>query len=469
MKTKRIILKHHFMLVMLSVGLLLISCEELIEVDFPKSQVLSDDIFKDDVTATSVVTGMYVDLLGNQNFASGNYRSVLALAGLSADELVNNPRTDAYSVEFQDNDVHPDNDYVFALWTSMYKIIYEANAVIEGLEKSTQISNAVKTQLLGEARFTRAFCHFYLVNLFGNVPLINSTDYKANSLVSRSDESLVYQAILKDLQLAQEELSEQYVSLIQGERARPNRATATALLARVYLFTKQWESAEKQASLIINNSNYFLMPDLNAVFLKNSKEAIWQLRPSVKGTNGYPQEAYYFNESLVIRYNLLSAQIFNTFEPNDKRATNWVKTLSTGSDALYCPFKYHQAITLNTPLAEYSMVFRLAEQYLIRAEARAEQNNIAGAQSDINAIRSRAGLPNTDADTKISLLAAIEHERKVELFAEWGHRWLDLKRWNKADIELAFKPGWNPEDVLYPIPQKERNVNPKLGDQNPGY
>ena len=120
------------------------------------------------------------------------------------------------------------------------------------------------------------------------------------------------------------------------------------------------------------------------------------------------------------------------------------------------------------------MVFRLGEQYLIRAEARAQQNNLAGAISDIDMIRSRAGLPLIN-DTepginKDNLLLAIEHERQIELFSEWGHRWLDLKRTGRAGAVLGpIKADWSSDDELYPIPQSERDKNPFLGEQNPGY
>ena len=116
------------------------------------------------------------------------------------------------------------------------------------------------------------------------------------------------------------------------------------------------------------------------------------------------------------------------------------------------------------------MVLRLAELYLIRAEARTQQNNFSDAESDLNAIRNRAGLPNTTANDRATLLTAIEQERRIELFAEWGHRWLDLKRTNRADTILnTFKaPNWQVTDVLFPIPASQIDINGLL-TQNPGY
>jgi hypothetical protein len=134
----------------------------------------------------------------------------------------------------------------------------------------------------------------------------------------------------------------------------------------------------------------------------------------------------------------------------------------------YIPYKYKQDIVVSGS-GEYDMVLRLAEQYLIRAEARARQDKISGAISDLNAIRNRAGLTNTPAIDKESLLLDIEHERQTELFVEWGHRWLDLKRTGRIDEILGLeKTGWKSSAALFPIPQIELSKNSKL-KQNVGY
>ena len=119
------------------------------------------------------------------------------------------------------------------------------------------------------------------------------------------------------------------------------------------------------------------------------------------------------------------------------------------------------------------MVLRLAEQYLIRAEAKAYQDKLTDAIQDLDIIRNRAGLSligdTNPSISKNDFLLAIEQERKVEMFSEWGHRWLDLKRTERAGQILgALKPDWQDTDQLYPIPNSERLVNPRL-TQNPGY
>jgi hypothetical protein len=161
--------------------------------------------------------------------------------------------------------------------------------------------------------------------------------------------------------------------------------------------------------------------------------------------------------------------LLDAFEPNDLRKTNWLKSNTVSGTTYFYPYKY-KVRTAAPPYTEYYMVFRLAELYLIRAEARAQQNNTSGAQDDLNKIRSRAGLQNTTADTQQLLLTAIIHERRIEFMAEWGHRWFDLKRTGMSDAVLGplKSPTWQSTDTLYPILQYELDTDPFL-TQNPGY
>lgn len=135
------------------------------------------------------------------------------------------------------------------------------------------------------------------------------------------------------------------------------------------------------------------------------------------------------------------------------------------------PAKYKSKST--STVEECVTPFRVGEQFLIRAEARANLDNINGAKSDLNSVRTRAGLGNTPANDKISLIDAVLKERRVELFSEYGHRWLDLKRLDVIDnVMMAFAPAkgstWLSYKKLLPIPNAEMENNPAL-DQNNGY
>lgn len=435
-------------------------------VDPPSNLLVTQNVFTSDATAISTVAGTYNKMMSSGGFASGGSNSITVLSGLSADELINYS-ADANTTAFYKNALTPTNTIIITFsWNEGYNIIYSANAILAGLESSTAVSDSTKKQLEGEARFIRSFCYFYLVNLYGNIPLITTIDYKQNALASRMPVKEVYDSIVADLKISQSLLPSDY-SLYSGERIRPSKWTAEALLSRVYLYMNDWSDAEKVATDVISQSGLFsLVTDLNSVFLANSNEAIWQLQPVLPDLN--TNEGSVFILTDYPNYVSISNSLLDSFETGDNRRQDWVDSLTVNNQTFYYPYKYK--VKTSSDLTEYSMVLRLAEQYLIRAEARAQQGNIPDAQNDLNAIRSRAGLPGTVATDQASLLTAIMHERQIELNTEWGHRWLDLKRTNRANSVLPAIKGsdWQPTDTLYPISQKDISTDPNLS-QNTGY
>lgn len=434
------------------------SCQKFTEVPFPKTELGSSAIYTDSLTALASLTTIYAQMAQSSSY------TVPFLTGLSADELTNYSTNPSVAEFFNDN-LGSSNKNVESFWNQAYQYIYYANAAIEGLKGSSGISATFKDQLAGEAYFIRAYWNFYLVSLFNDVPLILTTDYRKNQQAGRTPSALVYQQIISDLTNADQLLSPDYSSF-NGERTRPTKWAAKALLSRVYLNLGNWQQAENQSTLLIADSADFrILSDLNTIFLANSEEAIWQLFPVVPNQN--TAEGYFFILNGPPNTVSLSNGFVNDFESGDLRRLDWVDSVSTQNSVYYFPYKYK--IKTSQTLTEYSMVFRISEQYLIRAEARAQQNNVSGAQADLNVIRNRSGLPNTLADNKAALLSAILQERKHELFCEWGHRWLDLKRTGQTGPVLSsIKPNWKATASLFPIPLKEIQNDPNL-TQNPGY
>lgn len=424
-----------------------LGCDDFIEIAPPRTELVRQSVFIEDATAEAAVVDIYNAL--KTGFASGTNEGVTALAGLSSDELLLIPNESQPYQEFYNNQLLANNFILNSQWNYFYSTIYHANAAIEGISFSGE-GLSKREQLLGEVKFVRAFCYFFLINLWGDVPLATTADYEKNNTLSRAPISDVYELIVTDLLEAQKLLANDY-DYSDGERTRVNKGVATALLARVYLYRENWSGAEIEASKLINNSElYSLESDLNLVFRTSSSEAIFQL-----WNDRYPPERLTFRISSIYngpRFCSLRESLFNSFESNDLRYINWVTSLDVSGTIYYGAVKYKSAVSY--PSEDYSTVFRLAEQYLIRAEARAHQNNLVEAAEDINVIRTRAELPNTSASTQTELLEAIMEERYHELFSEWGHRWFDLKRTGKANEILApVKSWWNNEDVLYPIPE----------------
>ncbi len=208
-----------------------------------------------------------------------------------------------------------------------------------------------------------------MVNLFGPVPYIKTTDYRVSSMASRLSESEVYAMIVDDLLSAQSLLPDDF-SFSQENRTQPNKGAATAMLAKVYLFMNEWEKAIEQSSLVIDNNNYNLVQELDQVFLSSSPEAIWQLQPVIEGFDTKQAQLFIINTApgQIGTSVSLSDEIYNSFEADDKRKTFWT---STFTDEALNNYHYSSKYKVLEQLGqEYAIMLRLSEQYLIRAEAR---------------------------------------------------------------------------------------------------
>lgn len=450
-------------LVLLSV--IFSGCEDFLEVDDPLGQISHEEVFRDEATATAAVTSLY-GKLRDEVMVTGTTSGMGVLMGMYADELdYYGYPGDTYETFYLHNVLAADLATQI-IWNQAYALVYMCNTVLEGLENASQLSLELKEQLRGETLFVRGLVHFYLVNLYGDIPYPTATDYQGNSKIKKESIVQVYERIKVDLLEAKNLLGDAYP---RAERTRANSYAVSALLARVYLYNEQWAEAEMESSGIINNTSFYtLETDLTKVFLKESRTAILQLKPKYEGSNTQEASTYIF-DSPPPPFVALSSAMVDAMEPNDLRKMQWIGEASDGSQSWYYPNKYQEQFNTGTSM-EYSIVFRLAEQYLIRAEARANQNNVAGAQQDLDVIRHRAGLEHTTASTQDDLKLAILRERRFELFAEHGHRWFDIRRMGMANEILGpIKSGWKTTDVLLPIPESELLLNPNLEPQNPGY
>lgn len=462
-------------------SLIIIGCKKFVQVPTPITSLNSANVYNTDATAAAVLTGIYTNI-SSTGITSG-FGATSVYCGLSADEYtLYNPATEPAYVPFYVNALTNSNMAGGNFWV-IYQTLYVANSAIEGLTNNTRLTPVVDQQLLGEAKFIRAFCFFYLVNLYGDVPLVTGTNYKTNEILSRTPKAQVYQQIVSDLKSAQTLLSDQYLDVTilnpTSERVRPTKWAAVSLLARTYLYTGDFADAQAEASLVINNTASYSLSTLSNVFLKNSSEAIWQLQP-VNSRQNTPDGLFFIlptSGPSVSKPVYLSNNLISGFELNDQRLSSWVSSVKTNvggiSTTYYYPYKY-KVNNPGAPVTEYEMVLRLGEQYLIRAEAEANNNDLTNAINDMNIIRNRAGLTNyAGATDKTSVLSAILHERQVEMFSEWGHRWLDLKRTGMVNavmnIATPQKGGtWETNKQLYPLPQADLQDDPNLV-QNMGY
>lgn len=444
---------------------ILYSCDEFLEVDLPASQLNTPFVFENKATANAAMVDIYAKMR-DTGLLTGNSIGMSASLSTYTDELDYFGTPTSSLNFFFSNTLLPTTAAVADWWNNSYNQIYAANLVYKGVENSTTLNENDKKQFKGEALFARAMIHFHLVNLFDDIPYITTTDYRQNQTVSRMSAENVYAMIIADLELAKTLLPENYYG---GTRVRPNKSVVAALLSRVYLYKESWAEAANEASYVLNQTGTYSFPqNINNTFLIQSPSTIWQLLPQASGRNTLEGATFIFTaappNSIALRNELI-----NAFEEGDLRKSNWIKGVTNNNGTWYHAFKYKQR-TITSPSMEHSIIFRLAEQYLIRAEARAKQGDWIGAKQDLNVIRSQAGLQNTEAETQLEILNAIDQERRVELFTETGHRFFDLKRTNRLDQVLSpIKPGWANFKKNLPIPEREFLVNPNLLPQNEGY
>lgn len=438
------------------------SCSDFLDAELPKDQITGETVFQNAGAIESAVRGIYLNY--GRSLPAGTTRTQMATA-LTSDEaygFYTNSQYDYYARNAYDAE---SGSMISYLW-NQYQTIYMANTIIEKVPGSPVLTEAVQRQYESEARLLRAIVYYYLVSTYGDVPLVLTTDSKVSALKPRTPKADVFESIVNDLEIAIDLVPEDFVS--------PHRAdskwAARAMLARVYLHMENWVGAEAMATTVIEEGPFMLeIEDLNQVFKRGNAEIIFA--PKIAGgTDGlltnYALDArpFFGTVSVILRDELIAA-----FEAGDERLNNWVDVTE---DGFYYQSKYSNELFITPDEPEDLIELRLAEQFLIRAEARARQGNITGAnsaESDVNVIRDRANLGGTLAVTQDDMIDAIMQERRVELFFE-GHRWYDLKRTGRIDVVLGALKGsdWSSYKALWPIPLSEIRTNPKLVP-NPGY
>jgi len=435
------------------------ACKKFVDNGVPLTLLSADKVFSDSSATVTAVLSLYGVTANRMGFVLNTNQ----YGAMSADDAyyLNASSSD----QFRLNMVTPASSGVIDM--SAYQGIYTCNIDLQGIPTNNNISQQLKNQLMGECKFWRAYFYFYLVNYYGDMPLITNTNTMENAKSSRTPSADIYQQIIGDLTDAKALLTDNYPSI---ERARINKKAVSAFLARVYLYQKNYGAAESEATEVINSPLYKIEPDPNNVFLKTSNETIWQIESGFSATvRGVTTMGNSWLPSgttpIFVLYNALN----NEFETGDKRKSSWTKSIPYNGLTYYYPYKYKYRSTAVSG-NEYSVMLRLSEQYLIRSEARLMQNNLSGAQTDLNVVRSRAGLANTTATDAASMAIALEHERWVELFTENSDRWFNLKRTGRVKSVLTATKGITFQDymALYPIPQNDLNTDPNL-IQNPGY
>ena len=448
----------------LSLGLLLLaSCEELVEVDYPKNQIGTTQVFEDLKTANAALAGLYAALRDQSIITGGDYNGAGSLLGSYTDDLDCYYNDENGVLDIYQNQQLATNTSIESVWNTAYGQVYYANSIINGAEHSTALSDADKNRIKGEALLIRSLIYFYLQQLFGDIPYTSSLVYEYNRNISKTDAATVLEQLEADLTEASGLMQDEYRD---SERIYPNRKAAQLLLARIYLLRNEWTLAEKMADTILLSPLYQFQTDINEVFHKSGTHILWQLKPENSGDATKEESFYYFTNSAPYSY-ALTQNLINIFSDYDFRKQLWIDEVTYNGDTWYKPYKYKNMYGTN--YNEYSIVFRLEEVYFIMAEALAKQNRFDEALPYLNATRERARLTALTSLLGEDFITELLAEKRREFFTESGHRFLDLKRWGRLDELNAAKPNWEDYKQVWPLPQNEMLLNTNLSPQNNGY
>ncbi|MCH5718287.1 RagB/SusD family nutrient uptake outer membrane protein [Niabella hibiscisoli] len=437
----------------------LASCKKFLDVE-PKTATSDQVTIVDEASARTAVRGIYNQLESNDYYG---YNFPL-LGNLSGDN-VQYTGSQAVNKTLTTHTVRADLGPLASVWTSIYNTINRANNVIDkvpSLNTTTTFTEAVRNQLTGEAYFLRALAYFDLVRTWGGVQLILKPTQAAGSItnVARSSAQDSYAQILKDLEAAE--------TLLPGttNRIRATKKTVWALRARYHLYLKEWAAAIDYAGRLIGDTeNYGLLTPYSTFFANNAsntRESIFELYYNTTVTN---TQAYNWQPSSRggigwVRPSDAFATVLSNAATVGDRTQLLINVPANGIATWYGNLYYR------TNGTDPAYIIRLAELYLIRAEARASlpTPDITGSREDLNKIRNRANLGSLSLNTAPELLTAIENENRYE-FAFENHRWYDLVRTGRAQAVLGITDATK---LLLPIPYSQILVDGSL-TQNPGY
>ncbi|HKG91309.1 MAG TPA: RagB/SusD family nutrient uptake outer membrane protein [Gemmatimonadaceae bacterium] len=449
------------------------------------------------------------------------------ISEVPSDQTVYTRPTDVSRYEQDTYTMNAANEWHWRVWRQMYGAIQQANLLIERIPQMGAVPQAVKDRYLGAAKFHRALNHFNAVRVWGSVPVMLAPvkDFAAAAGVTRAPIADVYAAIAADLEDAARLLPVRWPDSATPDDGRPARGAANAMLADAYMNmagyqgvagmaqSDKWAKAAAAAKAVIDGKAYSLVPNFADLWLiknKNGPEHIFsiQFQGTIRNLFTSQSRPSGIGAESGINYWYTTADFMDTFLDADARKAPtfltqvtvgtrtyyYDKTSTGGTGAQVGPFgdkrdrgpgferfmpyygKFYDAngtIANNNGRTDLNWpIYRYADVLLMFAEAENEANGPTAAAFDaINLVRARAKLPALSGLGKDELRAAVRQERSWELAFE-SKRLFDLKRWGLfyevLKNDRVAKVGIKPTHIFLPIPQRELDLNPALG-QNAGY
>ncbi|MGJ1319284.1 RagB/SusD family nutrient uptake outer membrane protein [Sphingobacterium spiritivorum] len=456
MKNKIILICLVTMIVTLST-----SCNKFLDRD-PMGQIAQDQFFNSETNANAAVLGAYRTMMNSFSFG----QSIVIVPEFSAGHVRHSASFPEYQ-NFAEHKIQAINPWTANMWQAVYATINAANQIIEEVPNMTpaMITGEKKNIFVGEAKFIRALNYFFLVRAFNKVPLkLTYTKEGDNFDIPESGKEAIYTQIVNDLTEAVAALPQANPNTGDAAKGRASYWAAKALLAKVYLyqaaFTNDYKKAADLANEIITTAGFGLVTDFSTIWTtQNTNEAIFEIQFDDQATNPLAAVA---NDNASVLFFAKDSTIQDLYSPQDKRRAFTVKK---GSKNNYFMGKFPNF----SPASQNLTVIRLAEIYLIHAEAQARVDNSVStaAYNSLKAVQDRAGVtvPISTYSNLEAFITAVQEEKEKELMFE-GETWFDYSR-----TKLALRKYDTLTDeryLLYPIPSAQIALGTGL-TQNPGY
>ena len=474
----------------LLIAFMISSCsEEFLDLK-PISSATSDNFYRTADDIKNAVNGAYAGL--QSGGITGNSYIYGDIASDNTVAVASGSVTD--QDEFDRFYIKTTNPYILGTWNDSYTVIARFNTILDKIDAVT-MDGALKARYVAEVKFLRALVYFNLVRTFGDVPLVlkSITNSDEGYSYSRNPKTEVYTQIEKDLSEAETVLPAAYTGADIG---RATKGAAKALLGKVYLTEKKYAPAVAKLKEVIDLGVYTLLPNYADVFRvanKNNKESVFDVQYKSGGSgegNPWPNSFAPQNSgNAVIAFggdgnNQPTNDLISAYEPGDLRkdASLAVSYVNAAGQVIPDKFvkKYFDVPVAKNDNGNNIPVIRYADVLLMYAESLNEVSFQANgdAFTYLNMIRTRAGLAKktaTEITSQASFRLAMEQERRVE-FAFEGQRWFDLVRTGRAVEVLNSKKDQirivtplTENNLVFPIPQSQIDINKEKIRQNTGY
>ena len=473
-------------------ALTILGCADFIEIE-PQDSLTTTAFYKTADDAIASINAAY-DGFQHLNYYGFNYPDIMNIAGGDAIKGGFGAGDRPAYLEFETFDITPQNLRIREFYAMAWGGVNRANQVLDNvsqMEVEGTFTEALKTRILGEATFLRAFHYTNLVTAFGGMPIYTSVPSINDEVLPRATTEETWNFIISSFQEAATLLPDSYDGANVG---RATKGAANAMLARIYSFRGEWAQVNTQADLVINSpANYDLAPTFAENFDErgnNNMESIFEIQYTLTSTSlDIWSNAGDWNSNFIAKYSAPQVgnagwatmsptqELVDDFEAGDIRLGETVYQPgdpygegvfdpNDGSHfenaGLYGNKKLTGLDFANTAGNGFNYnykIIRFADILLLKAEAENELNGIStNALAPLNRIRTRAGLlpvneTNNPGLNQTELRDIILDERRSE-FALEGLRFYDVV-YRGRGTEFLGSRGYQPGDELFPIPPVE--------------